>query len=100
MVVTHKINGKQALDYLGEITRHVRSDGSSFDKISDVEMPEMDGIHYFALQRKSADQANCLLCAHVPSECLIKQMVHKVGAEILCKFSRRTGRAGIELCGK
>ncbi|MEX2475217.1 chemotaxis protein CheV [Marinobacter sp.] len=90
MEVVTKEDGKQALDYLKEIT----SDGSTANDhlsliISDVEMPEMDG--YTLVTRCKSDPAlrDTYIMLHTSlSGVFNTAMVKKVGAdEFMAKFS-------------
>jgi two-component system chemotaxis response regulator CheV len=88
-VVTHN-DGKQALDYLVEIT----ADGSKATDhhsmmISDVEMPEMDGYTLVARCKENPLISELFIMLHTSlSGVFNKAMVQKVGADdFMAKFS-------------
>jgi two-component system chemotaxis response regulator CheV len=85
-----KNDGKQALDYLKEITQ----DGSKGEDhlsmvISDVEMPEMDGYTLVTRIRETASIRDMYVMLHTSLSGVFNQaMVKKVGAnDFMAKFS-------------
>ncbi len=90
MEVITKNDGKQALDYLREIT----ADGSKATDhlsliISDVEMPEMDGYTLVTRVKTEPDLRDIFVMLHTSlSGVFNKAMVQKVGADdFMAKFS-------------
>ncbi|SFR43507.1 two-component system, chemotaxis family, response regulator CheV [Marinobacter daqiaonensis] len=88
--VESRNDGKQALDYLKEVT----SDGSAVTDhvsmvISDVEMPEMDGYTLVARCKNDPELRDLYIMLHTSlSGVFNKAMVQKVGADdFMAKFS-------------
>ena len=89
--IVAKKNGKEALDYLAEISADCAE--SVTEKIglliSDVEMPEMDGYTLTAEIRRNADLKNLYVILHSSLSGVFNQaMVERVGANtFIAKFN-------------